>query len=102
MNWTEAHMMGDLEAMEEKQMSDSVVKPFLNANDVPDEDVIVALEDALELARSGRMRSVAITATLTGNATFTTYSTRDLNEAIGLVGYLHHVLCARRRNAPTD
>lgn len=83
-------------------MSDAVVQPFKNANDTPNEDVVAALEEALDLARSGRMRSVAIAATLTGHATFTTYSTRDLNEAIGLVGYLHHVLCVRLSDTPAD
>lgn len=83
-------------------MSDSVVKPFRNVNDAPDEDVIAALEEALELARSGRMRSVSIAATLTGHATYTTYHTRDLNEAIGLVGYLHHRLCVRLSDTPAD
>ncbi len=83
-------------------MSDDKVAPLRNINEQPNEDVVAALEDALELARSGRMRSVTIAATLTGNATFTTYSTRDLNEAIGLVGYLHHALCTKLSNTPAD
>jgi len=62
-----------------------------------DEDTVAALEEALELARNGRLRSVALAGSLTGHETFTSYATRDLQEAIGLVGFLHHTLCARQR-----
>jgi len=83
-------------------MSNDLVKRLRNANEMPDEDTVAALEDALELAKSGRMRSVAIAGSLTGHATFTTYATRDLQEAIGLVGFLHHTLCAKQRETPAD
>jgi len=83
-------------------MSDDKVKLLRNVNEQPDEYVVAALEDALELARSGRMRSVAIAAVLTENVTFTTHSTRDLNEAIGIVGYLHYELCTKLYNTSAD
>ena len=71
-----------------------------DANVEPDADTVTALEEALELAREGRLRSVAIAGSMTGHATFTCYATRDLQEAIGLVGFLHHTLCARQRETP--
>lgn len=80
-------------------MSDGMVMKPQDVNEKPNEDVVAALDEALAMAKSGRIRSIAIAATLTGNCTYTSYETRDLNEAIGLVGFLHHTLCASlRRN----
>lgn len=76
------------------------VVPLEDANQEPDQDTVEALEEALELARSGQMRSVSIAASLTGHRTFTTYATRDLQEAIGLVSFMHFTLCARQRETP--
>jgi hypothetical protein len=83
-------------------MSDDKVKRLRNINKKPNEDVVAELEEALAMAKSGRMRSLAIAASLTGHATYTSYATRDLQEAIGLVGYLHHTLCAKQRETPAD
>ena len=83
-------------------MSDDKVKPLRDINQKPDEDVVAELEEALAMAKSGRIRSVAIAASLTGHATYTSYATRDLQEAIGLVGFLHHTLCAKQRETPSD
>lgn len=83
-------------------MSDGVVKQLRDINEKPDEDVVAELEEALAMAKSGRIRSVAIAASLTGHATYTSYATRDLQEAIGLVGFLHHTLCAKQRETPAD
>ena len=79
-----------------------VVKRLRDVNEEPDEDVVTELEDALAMAKSGQMRSVVIAASLTGHATYTSYATRDLQEAIGIVGFLHHTLCAKQRETSTD
>lgn len=83
-------------------MTDDKVTTLRNANETPDEDVVAVLEEALALARSGRMRSVALAANLTGHATITAYATNDLQEAIGLVGFLHHTLCTKQYQTPGD
>ena len=69
---------------------------------MPDKDVVACLEEALSMAKSGRIRSVAIAASLTGHATYTSYATRDVQEVIGLVGFLHHTLCAKQLETPAD
>ena len=81
-------------------MSDDLVKRLQDVNAEPDVDTVAELEHALGLAKAGRLRSVAIAGSLTGHATFTSYATRDLQEAIGLVGFLHHTLCAKQRENP--
>jgi hypothetical protein len=48
------------------------------------------------MAKNGRIRSIVIAASLTGHATYTAYATRDLQEAIGMVGFLNHTLCAKQ------
>ena len=76
------------------------IKVLEDRNSKPDADTVAVLEEALEMAKSGRLRSVALAGSLTGHATFTIYATRDLQEAIGLVGFLHHTLCAKQRETP--
>lgn len=76
------------------------IKKLKDRNSEPDADTVAVLEEALEMAKSGRLRSVALAGSLTGHATFTCYATRDLQEAIGLVGFLHHTLCAKQRETP--
>jgi hypothetical protein len=76
------------------------IKKLKDRNSEPDADTVAVLEEALEMAKSGRLRSVALAGSLTGHATFTSYATRDLQEAIGLVGFLHHTLCAKQRETP--
>lgn len=83
-------------------MSDNKIKPLRNANEEPNTVAVALLEEALDMARSGRIRSVAIAASLTGHATYTAYETRNLQEAIGLVGFLHHTLCAKQRETPAE
>ena len=83
-------------------MSDSVVRQLRDLNETPDEGVVAELEEVLEMAKSGRLRSVALAASLTGHSTYTSYVTRDLQEAIGLVGFLHHTLCAKQRETLAD
>ena len=78
-------------------MNDNVVKHLRDINEEPDEDVVAELEEALAMAKNGQMRSVVIAASLTGHATYTAYATRDLQEVIGLVSFLHHTLCAKQR-----
>lgn len=82
-------------------MSDNI-KPFREINETPNNEVVELIEEALSMARSGRIRSVAIAASLTGHATYTAYETRNLQEAIGLVGFLHHTLCAKQRETPAE
>lgn len=76
------------------------IKKLKDRNSEPDADTVAVLEDALEMAKSGRLRSVALAGSLTGHVTLTNYATRDLQEAIGLVGFLHHILCAKQRETP--
>lgn len=83
-------------------MSDFKVTPLRNVNVEPDPDVIGALEDALYLARDGQLRSVAIAGSLTGNRTFTTFSTSNLQDTLGLVSFLHHRLCQKMMSGPAD
>ncbi|MGB0855388.1 MAG: hypothetical protein ACPGSI_18975 [Pikeienuella sp.] len=64
-----------------------------NANENPDEDVVRELENALRLAKSGDLRSVALVGTLTGGENLTAYATDDAPEAIGLLEYLKFTLC---------
>lgn len=78
------------------------ITPLKDLNAQPDQDVVEVLEEALAKARSGELRSVAIVGTLTGHATYTDHSTRDLQEAIGITSYLHHTLCARMHDNRID
>lgn len=78
-------------------MENKVVRKLRDINEEPDEEVVEELKKVLEMAKSGRLRSFALAANLTGHATYTSYVTSDLQEAIGLVGFLHHVLCATQR-----
>ena len=75
-----------------------MTKPNLtNVNALPDEEVVAALEDALDLARTGELRSVAIVGDLTGNRTFTNFATHDMMDLIAQLSFLHHTICARQR-----
>lgn len=76
------------------------IKKLKDRNSEPDADTVAVLEEALEMAKSGRLRSVALAGSLTGHATYTNYATRDLQESIGLVGFLHHTLCAKLIETP--
>jgi hypothetical protein len=78
------------------------IKKLKDRNSEPDADTVAVLEEALEMAKSGRLRSVALAGNLTGHATYTNYTTRDLQEAIGLVGFLHHTLCAKQSETPAS
>lgn len=73
------------------------VTPFKNISEQPDEDVVSALSDALDLARRGELRSVAIVGDLTGNMTFTDFSTNDSQKLIGMLAFLQFMLSARMR-----
>jgi hypothetical protein len=70
-----------------------------DANHEPDEATVAALRESLELAESGKLRSVAIAGNLTGHRTYTNFATSDLQETIGLVSFVHHTLCARLRES---
>ena len=83
-------------------MGNGKIRHLKNINEDPDEDVVAELEAALAMAKSGQMRSVVIAASLTNQYTYTSYETRNTQEAIGLVGYLHHVLCATMHETPMN
>lgn len=68
-----------------------------DANAEPDEDVVAALEEALDFARRGELRTVAIAGDCVGNRTFSSFSTHDTQGLIGLLSFLPHTLCARQR-----
>lgn len=79
-------------------MSESNVSQLRDVNETPDDSVVAEIEDVLALAKVGKIRSIAIAANMTAYETYTSYETTDLIEAIGLVGFLHHTLCARLRD----
>lgn len=62
----------------------------------PDPDVVEILEEALEMAKRGELRSVMVTGEITGNHTYTHYATGDLLTAIGLASFLTHTLQAAK------
>ena len=64
------------------------------ASAAPDQDVVAVLKMSLEMAERGELRSVCLVGTLTGHKVHTNYSSGDLLELIGQVGFLHHTLCA--------
>lgn len=71
------------------------VVPLKDANAEPDQDTVEALQEALELAQSGKLRTVAIVGDLTGNKTFTSYSTKDLITLMGMLWFMMHKLGAK-------
>ena len=92
----------DSEAVPTEGKNDNVVKQLRDINEEPNEGVVAELEKTLAMAKSGRIRSIVIATNLTGHVTYTSYVTRDLQEAIGLVGFMHHTLCATQREASID
>ncbi len=66
-------------------MSDNKIAELKPLSSQPDQNVISALEDALEVARKGDMRDVAIFGTLTGNDM---YRSASFNDAQALLGAL--------------
>lgn len=73
-----------------------------DVNKQPDVDVIAALEDALKLAKEGKLRSIAMVGAMRGNATFTSIDTSDLGELIAQVAFLQHKLCAMQARTVVD
>lgn len=70
-----------------------------DANSKPNQDVIAALEDALDLARSGEMRSVVITGDLIGNEW---YSNAKFLDGLVMLGHLDIAKQAVRRGMSRD
>lgn len=68
----------------------------------PDPDVVETLENALEMARSGQLRSITLVGQVTGHATYVAHATHDIQAEIGAVSFLLHTLCARQRETPSD
>lgn len=68
-----------------------------NINDIPDPGVIEALREALAMAEAGELRSVAIVGGLIGNRTLTSFETNDTQMLIGMLAFLQHTICARKR-----
>lgn len=72
------------------------VVPLKDANAEPDQDVVEALQEALELAQAGRLRSVAVVGELVGNRTFTIYATDDLLTLLGMLAFMQHKVGAKK------
>lgn len=79
--------------------ADSNVQGLQDVNSTPEQKVIDALEDALSLARSGRMRSVVVTGDLTGNEW---YSNAKFIDGLTLLGHLDIAKQAVRRGMTHD
>ena len=75
------------------------VVSFPDKNAEPDADTVEVLEAALDMARAGQLRSVALAGNMTGHQTYTHYATADLMEAIGLVSFLHFTICSKQRES---
>ena len=73
-------------------MADPITLPDRNSE--PDASTVEVLENALAEAKSGRLRSVVLVGNMTGNVTFTDYSTTDAQEAIGLTSLMNFRMCA--------
>jgi hypothetical protein len=58
----------------------------------PVADVVFRLEEALEKAKSGEMRTVCIVGSVVGTDGFTAYATNDIVTSIGLLALLQHQL----------
>lgn len=71
------------------------VKPLKDANTEPDTDTVEALEEALELARKGELRSVYMVGQLTGLRTYTSYTSTDIAEGVSMLSFLLHRLNAK-------
>lgn len=73
----------------------SNVTRLRNASEEPDEDVVGVLETALEKARAGELRTVAVVGDLTGNQTYTNFATHDMQAMIGMLAFLQFSLSAK-------
>lgn len=60
------------------------------ATEAPVEDVIKALESALEKARSGELRTVVVAGSCRDRRIYTHYQGEDLISILGLMGYMMH------------
>ena len=78
------------------------VTQLKNVNEAPDADVVAVLEDALAMARSGELRSIALAGELTGHRTFTAFETDDTLKTIALLSFLHFTVCARKCECSED
>lgn len=67
------------------------VTQLTDMNSKPDEQVVKALEDALELARSGELRSVVVVGDLTGNML---YRVCGMENGVVLLGHLSRAVDA--------
>lgn len=63
-----------------------------------DTDVVARLENALMLAKSGQLRSVAIVGELTGNDMYTSLETKDFIPLLGMLAYLQHRIAFTMEN----
>jgi len=70
------------------------VTKLRDANTEPDEEVVAELENALDLARSGKLRTIVMMGTLIDNANYTAFVTEDAIEAIGQIELLKSRLIA--------
>jgi len=66
-------------------MTDVINPTFRDANAEPAEEVVRVLEDALALAREGKLRSVTVVGGLTGNMLYRASAAGDYVEMLGLL-----------------
>lgn len=69
------------------------VTPLHEMRSAPDQDVVEALEEALDLARRGLLRSVFMSGSLTEGRTYTAFACKDLREGLVAASMLQHRLC---------
>lgn len=77
-------------------MTDNVTR-FDNVSDTPNEAVVAALENALSLAKAGKLRSIAMVGNMTENTTLTAFSGTDIPSTVGHLTFLAHTMMARQR-----
>lgn len=70
-----------------------------DANSEPVPELIQDIEEVLDLAKSGKLRNIAIIGDLIGNRSYTSFSCMDMQKQIGALSYLQHTLCAKMRES---
>ncbi|QDP48378.1 MAG: hypothetical protein Tp118SUR00d2C21406231_72 [Prokaryotic dsDNA virus sp.] len=73
------------------------VSKLQDVTSAPNLSVIEELEVALDMAKSGELRSFAMVGALKGGRTYTTFVSSDIQQQIGEISFLLHTLCARQR-----
>lgn len=69
-------------------MSDDKVKTLTPATVAPDKHVVEVCEKLLDMAKSGKLRSLVAAGNLTDKEFYTVIETHDVVESMGLVGMM--------------